>query len=349
MNREPIRGLEWWAHTLAGADPRRWDEEVQAVNNLQPDHVPDWAWQVLRDFPGREFELCNQNWTAGLEECVSAIRARAERRRSYGSCGDVHPAVRLSVEGWYFSLRSWLEDVPLSDALFRAQTSYRDPDLTETVARVYGTLRPGPEQRDAVAILVELLGLALRGRYRELAERRQELRAQAESPFLTLLLDKLVVFETWCSYRFLQDLQEIVEAVAHPEYAEAVLANVLPCPQNLRMVMANDPGRLEKTLAYLLGVYAWLEDWPLERLDVLAPAQAFIASRIPGRLGRADPVSRWLAAAFVKTVKLWMEWTLKTLEGAPLSSLDRQRLARIRALMEDVRLSPGSMASRFSW
>jgi hypothetical protein len=93
---QPIE--QFWGNTPAASDPAVWDEEIRVVNAMQPRVVPPWAWQVLTDLPSWGFEFCNQNWLSGLDECVAAIGIREPRPRSFGSCGNTHPSVRVTIK-----------------------------------------------------------------------------------------------------------------------------------------------------------------------------------------------------------------------------------------------------------
>jgi len=347
---------EFWANTPAGADPGQWDDEIQVVNAMQPRVVPEWAWQVLADFPRWGFEFCNQNWLSGLDECVAAIGIREPRPRSFGSCGSVHPAIRVTMEEWYYGLRCWLSGLSLGEAQVRMQRQgqARDPDMTETLARIYGALRPENElHRRSATIFAEVLALALGEPPRKdgvpaIASARAFYALENDTPFFRLFLGKLAVLERHCSYHIVDDLHSLLNAMAYPEHAEAYLENVQLCNDSLRGLFAVDPGRVEGTLAYLLGVTAWLYDWPEGQMDSLPPARAILATRIPGRLRVQDPVSRWLAAAFIKAVKLWLARALQIARTTSMRETERQRLRRADAIVERVRLNAGELV-RPSW
>ena len=355
--RHGVRSLqEFWANTPAGTDSALWDDEVRVVNAMQPRTVPAWAWQVLSDFPRWGFEFCNQNWLSGLDECVAAIGIREPRPRSFGSCGNVHPAVRVTLEEWYYGLRCWLSGLSLGEAQVRMQYQgqARDPDMTETLARVYSALRPENEQhRRAATIFAELLALSLRETPAKdgvaaVANARAFYAIENNSQFFALLLSKLAVLERYCSYHIHDDLHSLLNAIAYPEHAEAYLDNVQLCNDSLRTLFTVDPGRVEGTLAYLLGVTAWLYDWPEGQMDSLPPARAMLANRIPGRLRSQDPVSRWLAAAFIKAVKLWLGRAFQIAQSAPMRENERQRLRRAESIIERVQLEASELV-RPTW
>jgi hypothetical protein len=357
MTTTALRSMQdFWANTPAGANPSEWDEEVQVVNAIQPKSVPPWAWQVLSDLPAWGFEFCNQNWLSGLDECVAAIGIRELRPRSFGSCGNMHPAMRVTLEEWYYGLRCWLSGISLSAAQERMQRQgqARDPDMTETLARIYSALRTENEQhKRAASIFAEVLALALRempakSGVPSIANLRAFYVLENDSPFFKLFLEKLAVLERSCNFHILDDLHGLLNGIAYPEHAEAYFQNVLICNDSLRSLFTIDPGRVEGTLAYLLGVTSWLYDWPEGQMDALQPHRAMLANRVPARLRTQDPVSRWLAAAFIKAVKLWLTRAFSIAQSMPLRDLERQRLRRAELIMERVKLESSELV-RPSW
>ena len=63
-----------------------------------------------------------------------------------------------------------------------------------------------------------------------------------------------------------------------------------------------------------------------------------IASGIADRPGPQNPARHWLAAAFIKTVKIWVVRTLRTVERRSLETLDGHTVDRVREPLSNVQL-----------
>jgi hypothetical protein len=83
-------------------------------------------------------------------------------------------------------------------------------------------------------------------------------------------------------------------------------------------------------------------------MDALQPHRAMLANRIPARLRTQDPVSRWLAAAFIKAVKLWLTRAFQIAQSTPLRDVERQRLRRAELIMGRAKLEASELV-RPSW
>jgi len=256
--------------------------------------LPEWALQVDRETPHWGVEICNAAWLSYLEMQLANISAE-QWHPAGGWCGD-EPLTRRQWASWATrALSDWLAGA--------------SPDAHNPLAAKIGALLGewDVEKAGAARLLKEMIELGIAVPPQEFEMRFKEL--EATTTVAQEMRAKLKYLEFGCGYRWEQMVLESCRAIGDVAYrhGEPRFWHVGGCNGQIAFADHDDPLRIPTTAGVLVGLWAWLEDVPVEDVDASYPEVAWVAHRVRQGLGERALVKRWLAGRLFVGVRIWLQ------------------------------------------
>ncbi len=302
---------KWWETVVLDATGEYvWDEEVKAVNSMMDkiDEFPEWALQIRDVMPRYGFEMCSHRWLEGVDHVIGMVGAEKFHPSNAGHCGDVPSRIIQAAERRATAVQSWIEGRVSPKDEFDMQVA---DWLAELTAR----------KKEAAHCYVELIrahflkpddhAQTMSKQWRTRASKNEILKLMFEGEGFDSLL------RARCGFKIIDRLDLYIRIIGGNHSQLADRHGV--CNDQLRFIPKDDTRRLETTVGYLWGLYAYLlgkdEAWLLESNPERAGAAIYALRRV-SRAGKPTPLRRWLTASLLKSTKLWCQCALNNMPGA---------------------------------
>jgi hypothetical protein len=261
--------------------------------------IPDWAEQVYKSMPDWGFEIHCMRWLEGLDSLMTAIRNATPQSTFLGTYDDMPGFLLDGVEQKAVAVQRWLDRSPLTEDAF---THY-----------VYQTLGDHTSQKDDAARCF----VAITHAFVEDQDPEGEVKKLGKTWRVKMNENGLLKYMFTgdgldhglfggASYWLLHRLNVVIRLIGGD--ASDIQDITGSGNYDLRNVLRDAPMRMNVTLGYLWGIYAYLHghdaEWLRAQKTPLAGAAIFARNNLA--YSQADPaVVRWLAAVLLVRMRFW--------------------------------------------
>jgi hypothetical protein len=261
--------------------------------------IPEWADQIYKSMPDWGFEIHCMRWLEGLDALLGAIRNAAPQSSTFGTYDDMPGFLLDAIEQKAVAVQRWLDRLPLTEDAFTHyvyQTLGEHTPQKEDAARCFVAItRAFVEDQDPDGE-VKRLGRTWRAKMND--------NGLLKYMFTGDGLDYGLF--GGASYWVLHRLNVVIRLIG----GDASDLQDITSSGNyeLRNVLRDAPMRMNVTLGYLWGMFAYLQGydaaWLRTQKTPLAGAAIFARNNLFH--SKADPaVVRWLAAVLLVRTRFW--------------------------------------------
>jgi hypothetical protein len=261
--------------------------------------IPEWAEQVRKSMPDWGFEIHCMRWLEGLDALMYNIRNATHYPMYFGTYDDTPGFLLDGIEQKAVAVQRWLDRAPLTEDAF---THY-----------VYQTLGEHTPQKDEAARCYVAISRAFvedQSPDGEVKKLGKIWRAKAnENGLLKYMftgdgLDHGLFGGS--SYWLLHRLNVVIRLMGGD--ASEIQDITSSGNYELRNVLRDAPMRMNVTLGYLWGMYAYLHghaaEWLRAEKPHLAGAAIFARNNLANSQAEPDVV-RWLTAVLQVSTSFW--------------------------------------------
>lgn len=280
------------------------DFEIAEALQKEISEIPPWAEQVHQSMPDWGFEIHCMRWLEKLDAQLFSIRDATYYPTFFGTYDDTPGYLLDGIEQKAVAVQRWLDRAPLTEDAF---THY-----------VYQTIGEHTTQKDEAArcfVAITRAFVADQNPEGEVKKLGKVWRAKTnDNGILKYMftgdgLDHGMFGGS--SYWLLHRLNVIIRLIGGD--ASDIQDITGSGNYELRNVLRDSPMRMNVTLGYLWGIYAYLHgreaDWLRKEKPNLAGAAIHARNSLSN--SRAEPpVVRWLGATLLVTVRFWYQRAL---------------------------------------